>query len=252
MLPLLALLGCKPPPDAPEELDALVGYLFQHTDDEEDEPLVVGAGNLDAWLTARLEETLEGYAVDQLSEAAVEELGLGEPDLGGLAGAAVGHDGPYGVEELGAAVARADPLEIYVDNYTGYDRTYAGDPDCFAAGDCLWLEADSVATASFALGLEVVSRSHLQYRWVDTESGRIFVQRSWMTAPAEVSVDWLRVDQQFFLWVIIPDQEGSRSIQATWILATITGAEVPESVALNLVVEQMQTFASDLDAYVGG
>lgn len=246
------LLGCKPPPDAPAELDALVGYLYEHTDDDDESFLVVGSDHLDSWLDVRLHETLEGYSVDNLSATAIAELELGNPDITGLAGAAVGHDGPNPVEELGVAIAAAPALDIYTGNYTDYHREYEGDVDCFVAGDCAWLESVVESTASYALGIDVTSRSRVQYRWVETEAGPVFVQRSWMMEPADISVEWLTVDQQFFLWMIIPDEGGSRSIQATWVIATITGAQVPEGVALNMVVDQMRTFAEELDAYVGG
>lgn len=249
VLPLL-LGACKPPPDAPAELDQLVAYLFEHHDDEDPEPLQVGAANLDRWLDARLEETLEGYSVADVSRSALDEIGVGEVDFERLAGAAVGHESAWAPDALGAAITAAPALEMYPDDYTAYERTYHGDVDCFLDGDCVFLEATVRSSASYALGLDVTSTSRVQYRWFETDAGRAFAQRSWLVEPVTVSVEWLDVEEQFFLWVILPEGEGARSIQATWVVATITGADVPEGLALNLVIDQMQTFATSVDAWV--
>ena len=46
---LVTLLGCKPA-EAPKEYEALMGYIFEHTADEDDEQLVLGLNNLSDWL----------------------------------------------------------------------------------------------------------------------------------------------------------------------------------------------------------
>ena len=42
-------IACKAP-EAPEEYEALVGFLFEHTADEQDDYIEVGLANLNDWL----------------------------------------------------------------------------------------------------------------------------------------------------------------------------------------------------------
>lgn len=242
-------VGCRPPPDAPQELDELVGYLFEHVDNEDPAYLEVGAANLDAWLAARLDETLEGYAVNDLSDDGVAVL-EGEKDLEDLAGAAVGAESHHGVADLGIAITIDDPTQMYPDTVLGFDRAYHGDVDCFVAGDCNFLEAETHTESAYALGLKVSTHSMVQWRWVETAGGQALIQRTWLREPADVSLDFLSVDQQYYVWMFIPVDGGSRSIQATWVVAGISGGAVPESTALNLVIDSMSNGAADLEAWV--
>ena len=109
---------------------------------------------------------------------------------------------------------------------------------------------ETQSTSSYALGLTVDIDSLVQFRWVDTALGRVLVERSWMHTPATVSLDILDVKQQFYLWMFLPTSTGSISVQATWIVATLSSAAVPEDVALNLVINSMSATADALDAFV--
>lgn len=250
MLLALGLLACKPPPDAPAELDELVGYLFEHVSDEDDDALIAGAVNTDAWLSQRLAETLEGYAVNDLSQEAVSVLDDVERDLSGLAGAAVGHASEHSVAALVAA-SLTDPEAVYPDMYVSYRREEDGDLACFVAGNCDYLEAEVWAEQVYTLGLEVATNSRVQYRWVATPNGPAMIQRTWLRSPADVSFDWLAVDQQYYVWMMLPQSDGTtRSIQATWVVAQFSGDEVPEDLALQLVIGSMSNQSETLDTYV--
>lgn len=246
----VCLVGCKRPPEAPQELDELVGYLFEHVATEDPAYLEVGAANLSAWLDSHLEETVAGYQVNNLSNDGVAALGEGEKDLDALAGAAVGAESAHSVEDLGVAITVDDPTEMYPDTYVSFDRVYAGDPDCFVAGDCASLAAETHGDMAYALGLQVQTHSMVQWRWVDTDAGRAMIQRTWLREPATVSLDFLSVEQQYYVWMFLPVDGGSRSIQATWVVATLTGSAVPEGVALDLVIDSMAKGAEDLDLWV--
>ena len=60
---LFATVGCKPPPDAPVDLENLSEYIFAHMGDEDTAELEAGLPNLRLWLETddNLESTLEGY-----------------------------------------------------------------------------------------------------------------------------------------------------------------------------------------------
>lgn len=248
----MLLTGCKPPPDAPQELDALVGYLYENAAADDPAALEAGVTNTSLWLDAHLAETIEGYTVDNLSQEAVDALDDGPRDLSGLVGAAVGHESPHAAEEVGITAASVEQDVWYPEAYSAYAREYHTDPDCFFARTCESMEYETHATSSYAMGLTVDTNAYVQFRWVETEAGTALVQRSWLHSPAVVNLDWLDVEEQFYLWVFLPRASGSRSIQATWIVAEISGGSVPEGLALSLVVDSMAKAADTLDGFIAG
>ena len=256
--PLLAALalatGCRHLPEAPQELDELCGYLFEHANDEPDLlTLEAGAVNLDAWLDTSIAATSEGYSVNTLSDDAVNSLNDGERSLDGVKGAAVGYTSANDAETLMSTLVSASPQDMYPDEYLSFERTWDGDPDCFASGECQSLAAESFSTLSLPAGIEAQVDSMVQYRWVDTEDfGRVAIQRTWMREPPTLNVDWLSVDQQYYVWMFIPNNDvaGSRSIQATWMVASFLGTEPPEDFVLKTVVGSMQGNSTGLDDYI--
>jgi hypothetical protein len=76
------------------------------------------------------------------------------------------------------------------------------------------------------------------------------VERAWLHTPAEVNLDWIEVKEQFYLWAFVPTESGSRSIQATWVVAEIADGDVPEGVALDLVIDSMAKTALTLEEFV--
>lgn len=254
MLGLLPLLvACKSPPDAPQELDELVGYLFNHLADEDPAAMEAGAVNLDLWLDKRLNETIEGYKVNNLSTEAVSALGEGDRDITGLVGAAVGHESPYKVQDWMDAIVLNSAMDIYGDTYSSFERTFKeGKPKEFVAGRETWLEAETWSTSSYALGLTVETNSGNQYRLVETENGPAFVYRTWLRKPATVSLDFLAVEQQYYMWMHIPKGSGSVSIQATWVIATLSDSTINEDLALDMVIGGMENNAENVDAFHAG
>ncbi len=257
LLPAL-LLGCRPLPEAPAELDELCAYLFEHANDAPDasDPstltIEAGAVNLDAWLDLSMEITEEGYSVNTLSDDAVNALGDGERSLAGVKGAAVGYTSEFDLETLMQTLVTVSPADLYPNTYLEFRRSWTGDLDCFVAGECESVTSESFATLDYTV-MQAEVNSMVQYRWVDTvDFGRVAIERTWMRVPASVSVDYLTVDQQYYVWMLIPNNEGggSRSIQATWMVATLSGGAPPEDVVLNLVVNSMTNNASLLDEWL--
>lgn len=251
---LAMLSGCRHLPEAPQELDELCGYLFEHADDEpEDLTIEAGAINLDAWLDDSIAATSEGYSVNTLSDDAVNALDDGDRSLDGVKGAAVGYTSKNDVETLMSTLVNVSPADLYPEQYVEFARTWNGDPDCFAAGECESLEAESFSTLSLPAGIEAEVDSMVQYRWVDTvDFGRVAIQRTWMRVPPTLSVTWLAVDQQYYVWMFIPnnDDGGSRSIQATWMVASFLGAPPPENYVLQTIVTSMQGNSTGLDDWI--
>ncbi len=252
-LPLLVLpVAACGPPDAPDELADLCGYVFGHLADDDPRALETGLANLDAWLSdpANLESTLEGYEVTNLDAGVLEPIEDEVPDLENLHGAAVATRGRDPVWETAWTLVMVDPETLSPDIYERYDREYLTDVDCFLQRECEILEVANAMTNHYPLGVTISTTNHGQYRWVETGQGLALVQRTWLTSPAEVSVSWLTVDDQYYLNVVLPHGDASTRLMSTWILATLLSADVPEGLALNLVIDNMQSIYADVDAYL--
>lgn len=239
----LLLPGCKPPPDAPTELAQLADYLFHEMGqpEEDEEYLVAGLENLDAWLKTDIDATAEGYTVDNLSQDYVAELDIGNPSTDALVGAAVAVRHTYGVMGPAVATAWADQEDVLSGNYDLYEREYFGDKDAFINREDSFLEASSYSESSWAGLVNVDSTNWIQFRWVETEMGWVLMHRSWLIEPAEVSWDAIKVNAQYLLAVTLPaewNSSGSVRLMTTWI-----DSEYPlnmEDFARNQMVSSMQ------------
>jgi hypothetical protein len=243
-------VGCAAPPEAPEKLEELAAFLFAHAGDEEPEALEVGVENLGVWLDHNLEDARGGYTIHTLSDDIIQEVG-GNPDHAeGLVGAAVATVLPRGPQKVTRALVMADPTRVYPDTYTTYERDWVDDPACFVDRDCPSADLRARAVSAYPMNLEVSSDFKAQYRWVETEAGMAMVQRTWLRRPAEVSVDWLGVPAQFFLSVNLPHNGKTRRLQTTWIAAELGDTPVPESTALNMVIDSMISGDEELADWV--
>ena len=79
-------LGCSNPPQAPDDLETLLGYLFEHMDDDDPEALTIGLENLYVWFQddAQLQRAREGFLV--CCKNAVARLDDKERSASGLEG----------------------------------------------------------------------------------------------------------------------------------------------------------------------
>ncbi len=251
MLLFALLLACSAPPEAPQELDELVGYFFAHTNDADEATLAVGADNLDTWMDTRLEETLDGYSVKVLAQSALDALDDHERPTAGLVGAAVGHESPHDVTLLAAGVITTDAVERDPDVTLSYRRESDDDAGCFLDHECDTYTYTYWATDALPLGLEVSYQNVVEYRWFTMNSGEPgLVTRQWMADPAEFNVEWLQVQAQYYSWVSLPHDGGSRNMYALWAQTQLTGTDVPEDLALNLAIGSMSSGGDKLDAWV--
>ena len=245
-----ALTGCKPPPDAPDKLEELCGYLFEHLDDEDDVEMVAGLDNLDVWLGNHLHDTLEGYTISSLDETAVQTLDNQKRSVSSLVGAAVATESNFTPTQITEALILEDQEEIFVDSYQVYNRDWDGDPACFPGRDCTFVEADLHAESSWAGLITVSSHAHNQYRWLDADGGWMMAQRSWMVEPAEVSWDEIQVNAQYYLAITLPASGGAVRLQSTWIDADYGVLPVGEDYAKQQIVKSMQGTHDQLETWL--
>jgi len=246
----LLTVACAPPP-APEELDELCGYLYAHFDDEKTRALEAGLVNLDAWMLAHLDETLEGYSVTNLSDATISALDDRSHNVDQLLGAAVGTTSasfdPYAI---GAALSGADQQELIPDAHVVYERTYVSDLDCFLELECELLTTTNHLEDDYPILGEVISESFGEYRWIELDKGLAMVQRTWLLEPSQVEWDSFELNDQYYLNILLPRGGGTLTLQSMWVDATLNDSSVSEALALNLLISQMQGVYEQVDSYL--
>lgn len=248
---MLWLLACSPPTPAPDRLEELLGFLFQRVPDEDTAELEDGAGKLASWMSGRVEETLEGYEIDPLTDEQLASAGF-EDVAFDLTGVSVGFEHAAGLEALVDALL-VPPTERR-DNFTSYERQVnEGTEACFSDGSCDYLELETWAVKELGLGVVEDSHMRLQYRRLDTEHGPSVIYRAWAVEPPEWTTDLLSIDQSLFLWGFVPDGAGQlRSMQAGWVQATSLDSELDYDVVLQLWINGMVKAAEDLEAWALG
>jgi hypothetical protein len=179
---LLLCGACAPQRDpAPEDLDGLVRYMFQHW---EDEALMSEAmANLTPWLDSdgSSEEAYEGYLLGDLTELEVDGIVrpaqalLGEAT--GLAQTGVSSYGPLDHAEL---IVQSDQTWNEPSTYARFVRDVVeGDPDSFARGAGM-VRTENDIEKSGAFGVSIPFLQNKDYRWVEVDGVSTIVGRSWV------------------------------------------------------------------------
>ena len=246
----LAAIACKPPPDAPKDLDELCGYLYSHHDDEDLDAMEAGLANLLAWLDVNWEEATEGYVVTELTQATVNDLDGQERSVEGILGLAMAHRSSHPVYESAYAFAGTDQDVVFPELYDEYDREYLSDADCFLDQECERLEALEEMVTSYIGGITSTSNAHSQYLWAELDEGDAMVMRNWFVAPPEVNFDWITIEEQYYLNLFLPRGNGSYRLQAMWLV--FEQDNVPEDMALSMATSDMTDNFEQLDAYLDG
>jgi len=233
-------VGCSRPPDAPTDLETLTGFLFEHMKDEEPDAMVAGVANLDAWLSANLAPTSEGYAIANISQESLDALDDTERNSAGLDGAAVSTSTEFTVQQVAEALIEADQMTVYPDRFETYDRTFSEDISCFLDHQCETMDYHSDLDTNLPLGIQVNTKVNGTFRWVDLEGTPVLVGRTWLAEPAEVSVDFFKVQAQYYLTVNLPtDVAGTTRLHAMWAETQLLSADIPESTALNMLISSL-------------
>ena len=225
-LALVTTVGCKPPPDAPADLENLSEYIFAHMGDEDTAELEAGIANLKVWLETgtNLESTLEGYTVNDLKDESVNALDDVERSIrDSLYGAAVAHEYDHSMKELKQTMFVDDWSAVSEGTYDCYERIYetADQPACIVDGSCMALAYETDSVSSWAGAVDVISTSLGEVRRIDIDGEEIILQRTWLEGPSETSGilgDQVELYAQYFVNIMFPSSTGSiLRTTATWM-----------------------------------
>ena len=69
--------------------------------------------------------------------------------------------------------------------------------------------------------------------------------------PVKATPDWVDVQQQFFLSAMMPWKDGqSIRLQAIWAVTEFANAPVPEAMALQIAIDEMQNDTEALETWL--
>ncbi len=208
----LSAIGCQSPPEAPSDLESLLGFLFQHMDDEDPAALAEGLENLHEWFQDddQLQRAREGFLINNLPAESLEGLDDRQRSPSGLEGIAVAAKSPFCAKALAGLLTWQDFGQL-LDNFDLYERTFTSDPTCFGPRECLAVEADSHTKSAWAGIVDMESRYSIQYRWVETSVGWMMLQRFWLKDPVNGDQFEVKMKANYYIGVIMAD--GGRSAQ---------------------------------------
>ncbi len=246
---LLCAVGCKPP-EAPKEYEALMGYLFEHTADEDDEALVVGLDNLADWLKGdQLAEAEAGYTLGTIPGSAIKGLEGHKHTNQGLEGVSLVTQSDYGSKKLMEALTQYSFKTIMPDVYLTYDRTFDEGKRCIVERDCLWADGSVYSVADWGILGEVQADRRIEFRWVETDQGWVFLQRWWLTAPSTGTKLDLRIQDQYYIGINYQGGNGTRRVHASWLQMQMSTGDATESGAKQLI-KNWEKDAEELDAWM--
>ena len=238
---LVLLMACKPPVEAPKDFDTLTSYLYEHMMGDGGE-LEAGMENLDVWLDRHHDEVEIGYSLSNLTNAAIQAV---DPDYRGkedLYGVAMSRDYDHPLDVLAAYYYFEDPDEEPTD-----DLVYLQDTECFLAHECETASYRETVSLDLPLGIHVESVLKSEARWVELEGRTALIQRRWLVRPADVNVDWIQLEQEFALQVTLPEGDGIRRMETSWVLVTLGDLPVPEDLMLSLGLNEIEKSLEALD-----
>lgn len=237
---LVAVSACVV--DAPETVEELVVFGFQHFDDRNAYLEATVQGLLP--LLPDIDDELEdGYRVDLLGAEQLEAVGIEEPQTEGIVGALGSARYCHGLPPV-LEVVTDEHKDLLFESVTSYEVVRGTDRDCFLAGECdrLDQEIDEVADASL-LGTSTRSYS-ASYRWIDLDDGaRVVASRTLAPEPVQLTTDFMSVHQQYAFVVLYQDGDTARRLETFWVDADLGELDVPDLFAVQQTVRAMRTQA---------
>jgi hypothetical protein len=256
-LTTLALVGCKPPIEAPADLDELAAYMYANFGNEGTDELAAASLNLETILAGvELEGNLDGrsWSLTALSEA----------DMGGIsptpeaevdAQVPVAVAGMYQGSLEQAVELILDPNQVCIggDGYVYYERRFDAGDDCFDGAGCELLEVTNVARYESLLA-DVWLKEQMESRWVELEDGRsAVVEIGWMEQRFTSDSGNATWDQRYGLDFYLPVTDGGDEVYrffAFWSSADIPG--VGEDTYANLAVSGIDEGFVNESAFTAG
>lgn len=231
LITLICGLGSctEAPPSPPDDLEALLGYLFEHAGDEDPEELASGIVELHAWFQDddQLEAAREGFVISKLSAEALESLSFVEEterarSNTSLKGVHVVTKSPHCVRSIVGLLTWSE-FGSLLESFDSYERTFDQDTSCMTDRSCLSVTAQSKTVSRWAGLIKITTRYQIEFRWVYTEIGWALVHRFWLKSPAPGDSFDVKMNANYYVGVTIPDAARATVPPSPAFLSSVSG-----------------------------
>ena len=247
---MVVTMGCKRVEEAPKEYETAVAHVFEHFADEDSSSLVENIAYLEEWLTgSNLTSAEEGLSVQNLPKSAVGSLEGHSHSVSGLQGVSLSTDSRYDTCTLMEALTQYSFARMMPDVYDTYDRQFDLGQDCISDRDCMWAEGSVYSVADWGILGQVTADRRIEYRWLETDDGWAFIQRWWLTEPSTGTRLGLKIQDQFYVGINFPLEQGTRRVHASWLTMEMTTGDASTG-ASNQLINNWEKDADELDQWI--
>ncbi len=259
----LALIGCKPPPEAPTDLNELSIYLFRNWETSDEGVLEVGMFNLQQHFAAMdldVDYQDRSYQIDVLGTD--DLVGVTAPDgtdpadtLGvGLVAGSV-----FTPEDHAQAIIQADQTPIEPNSRDQYERIFLDptDPSCFPTRDCTVLRTNNDLIKKNSL-MEIPYEMIKDFRWVElSEDGEPgtevwgILARTWIEEAGIGESGNNTIEQSYSIDVFLPGASGSwGAYRYMGLWSESTGAVDDPDTVMNVTLWGMDDLFDETDKWL--
>ena len=255
----LLFVACKPPVDAPKEIDDLSAYMYANFDGngtDGDGALPAAVITLEDYLLTldlALSSDVDDRAVSLSALTAADLDGTAAPDgvdLTAQVGVAVSAETPLTMQQEVAMIMDTNQVCIASDSTAYHKVNVLSGGDCFADGEC-----DLLETSNEFL-IDSISDGWLDtfkdYRWVTLEDDRkAVVSREWMPNVAPATSGDNSWDQRFAVVVWLPSDDGSKTYRYYAIWSSVTTI-LTDDLYANMVKDGLDDYYNNTVAFSNG
>ena len=255
---LLTLGGCSVDP-APQDLDGLARWFWQHLDDEDPGELQEGALNVFTALDGKGYEWPLNGTVSTLSTDELGLVGHGDESTDELFGVLMTNEMPCSTADLEYQIYSPDQAEMHPGTYVSYDREYTSDREAYEARETDWLEWRSHYVVD-ATGTDYEADINGWLRYVEEipghgRGGPLLVARGVLAEPAPFGdSDTRGIFQDYQLEVYLPSgPDSTYHFYAIWREMVFLGsATMADEAVQDFVLDGLYDWDGDALDYCGG
>ena len=248
---IFSIGACVPP--APDSIEEMMNYTFANFDQE---PQLVQTvlDNLLPFLDRNVEDAVEGWAVNSLSENELGAAGVDGKDVTDIIGASAmaSYRSDMDTVVSGVTAHNKDEIQGKIELFNLLSED--GERDCLLSGECesYGLTANQTTLLSAFLNIRVNQDINYQYRWIDYNDSRIFLLRMLNPTGGVFDPEWIaKLHQQYSIAVIFEDDEGVlHRMESFWVDTEISeDMDLDPNFVVSEAIRSIHDNTAELDDY---
>jgi hypothetical protein len=249
LIPVLLLLGCPPPVQAPENIEDMMNFGFIYFDDK---PTYIHSlnDNLMPFLRENADQAADGWSVHSLSTEDLEAAGVEDKDVSNIIGAAAMATYHLDLDTTARGVTWPDKTET-IDTVLEFRvLEESEDRACFLSKECTRYDVVAEQRTQLPLSIVATQTYTTQYRWIlSYENLEILLIRGLTPDGIAFDSDIIEVLQQYSFAVIFQEGKVTRRMEAFWVDGRLLGSSVQEGYAVNQAINTMHRNAGQIEDF---